>query len=266
MKIIKIAGVPEHFNVPWKYALEHNVFIKAGLQIEFLEYGNGTAAMCEDLSSQKIDMAIVLTEGVIKYQQIAPSIKIISQFVDTPLNWGIHIGKDSSIKTIAELQHARFAVSRLGSGSHLMACVLAKNQGWDLKPKQFIVVGGITALGQSILEKKADVFLWEVLTTKPFLEQYQLKLLTTLPTPWPCFQIAVSGKFSQQVDLINTICNSIFSVNHEFNTNPNLAATAIKKFYHLPDADISSWLKTVKWTESLTLPSDALISQVKPFL
>lgn len=265
MQPIKIAGVPEHFNTPWKYALDHDLFAKTGLQIEFLEYGNGTAAMCEDLSSQKIDMAIVLTEGVIKYQQIDPSIKIISQFVDTPLNWGIHIGKDSLIKSIDELQHARFAVSRLGSGSHLMACVLANNRGWNLKPEQFIVVGGIEALGQSILEKKADVFLWEVLTTKPFLDRYQLKLLATLPTPWPCFQIAVSGKFSQQVELINRICECIFSVNREFNANPTLAATAIKKFYHLPEADILSWLKTVKWTETLTPPDD-LISQVKSCL
>lgn len=252
MKTIKIAGVPEHFNAPWKYALENNLFTAAGLQIEFIEYSTGTGAMCQDLSLEKIDLAVVLTEGIIKHQQADTAVKIISQFIDTPLNWGIYTAKDSAFNTIFDLENARFAISRLGSGSHLMVKILAKNQGWNIDKKQFIKVGGIELLGESILNKKADAFLWEVLTTKPFLDQFQLQQIGILPTPWPCFQIAAAATFAKQTTVIETICKIIFGVNQQLNADPTLAATVINKYYNLPQIEILPWLKTVRWTETMT--------------
>ena len=48
------------------------------------------------------------------------------------------LGGQSPIMSLDELDGANFAISRLGSGSHTMAFVMAKQRGWT-KPLQFTV-------------------------------------------------------------------------------------------------------------------------------
>jgi hypothetical protein len=48
------------------------------------------------------------------------------------------LGGESPIASLDELDGANFAISRLGSGSHTMAFVMAKQRGWT-KPLQFTV-------------------------------------------------------------------------------------------------------------------------------
>ena len=248
MDLIRIAGVPEHFNAPWKYAIQQGLFEKAGLNVQFIEYSTGTGAMCQDLSSNKLDMAVVLTDGIQLYQQQDPSLKIIATYVETPLLWGIHI-KDSNIKSIADLKTKTFAISRFGSGSHTMVKLLAEQQDWDITNIQFLEVGGIDNLGEALLQNKADVFLWEVFTTKPYLKQYQLRLLDTLPTPWPCFQLVATETMAKNKDLMKTLCQTLFSVCKHFNKDSTFATEVIQQFYGLAPTDIQSWLKTVRWSE-----------------
>lgn len=248
MNSIKIAGVPEHFNAPWKYAIAENLFTEAGLNLEFIEYGTGTGAMCHDLSDGTLDMAILLTEGIASYQQQDPSLTIISTYVDTPLVWGIHV-KDTTLKSTTELKNKTFAISRFGSGSHLMVKLLAKKYHWDFAKIKFLEVGNIDNLGSALLNGDADVFLWEIFTTKPYLDRYQLHLLDTLPTPWPCFQIVATSAMAAQKALMNTLCEVIFSVCSRFNSDHAFALSQIQRFYGLEAHDIESWLKTVRWAE-----------------
>lgn len=253
MKKCKLAGVPELFCAPINYALQQKKFAAHQIALDFIEYGEGTGAMCRDLSLKKIDMAITLTEGIIKYQQHDPSVHIISQYVDTPLLWGIYVQKNSDFTSVHDLKNCRFAVSRLGSGSHLMATVLGTQQQWDINEMHFLPVGDINALGKNLVENKADVFLWEILTTSRYVEQYQLRLLSTIKTPWPCFQIAATDEISQDTALINAMCDVLFSAAHELNKNSDLAVSIIKQYYHLSQDQIIPWLKTVKWTEQKTV-------------
>ena len=43
--------------------------------------------------------------------------------MQTPLNWGIHVAKNSGYKTIEDLKGKKAAINRYGSGSHLMAFI-----------------------------------------------------------------------------------------------------------------------------------------------
>jgi len=248
MKTINIAGVPEHFNAPWKYAVSEGLFEKAGIKLNFIEYDTGTGAMCRDLSNGTLDMAIVLTEGILNHQQQDPSLKIISTYVDTPLIWGIHV-KDPTLTSTDQLENKRFAISRFGSGSHLMVKLLAQKHHWDFSKIKFLESGNIDNLCSALSENKADVFLWEVFTTKPYLAHHQLRLLDTLPTPWPCFQIVATSAIAKQKELMNTLCNVIFSVCSQFNADHTFAASVIQKFYSLNLNDIQAWLSTVRWSE-----------------
>ncbi len=48
-----------------------------------------------------------------------------------------------SFKSIEDLEEATIAISRFGSGSHLMAIVNAYNQGWDVEKLKFKVIGNL---------------------------------------------------------------------------------------------------------------------------
>ena len=66
MKTVKIIGVPEHFNLPWHLAIEEGAFEERGINLEWTEVPEGTGRMCQLLDSKETDLAIILTEGIIK--------------------------------------------------------------------------------------------------------------------------------------------------------------------------------------------------------
>jgi ABC-type nitrate/sulfonate/bicarbonate transport system substrate-binding protein len=46
------------------------------------------------------------------------------------LGWAISAGRDSNIKSVADLKNGKLGVSRIGSGSYVMGYVLADQEGW----------------------------------------------------------------------------------------------------------------------------------------
>ena len=60
------------------------------------------------------------------------------------------------------VQGATFGVSRLTSGSHLMAFVLAQQRGWDTTADvRFTVEGTFSALRESVRAGRTAAFMWE---------------------------------------------------------------------------------------------------------
>ena len=117
---IRIGGVPEHFNLPWHVGIESGDFASAGVTAEFVVYGGGTGAMMGAVANNEVDIAVVLTEGAIASICKGTSAKIVKTFVQSPLIWGIHVPAASDLKTIEDIRSRRYAISRFGSGSHLM--------------------------------------------------------------------------------------------------------------------------------------------------
>ena len=99
--------------------------------------------MCKALRTGEVDIAIVLTEGIIKDIAAGNPSKIVQTYIETPLIWGIHVSATSSFQKTEDLEHATIAISRFGSGSHLMAIVNAHQQGWNIEKLQFKVVGNL---------------------------------------------------------------------------------------------------------------------------
>lgn len=66
MTTIKIAGVPEHFNLPWHLAIEEKVFDKQNINLQWTDVPEGTGKMCQMLRSGETDIAVILTEGIVK--------------------------------------------------------------------------------------------------------------------------------------------------------------------------------------------------------
>ena len=188
---ITIAGVPEHFNLPWHLAIEKNKFQKKGINLIWKDYHGGTGAMCEALKNKEADIALVLTEGAFKELVKNPHSKMVKIYVDSPLIWGIHTGKQSKITSVKNLEKATVAISRFGSGSHLMAKVNAHNNGWNSENLQYKTIKNIEGGIQEINLNPNSYFLWEHFTTKPYVENDKAKEIGTIKTPWPCFVMLV---------------------------------------------------------------------------
>ena len=249
MTSLKIVGVPEHFNLPWHLCLENGEFEKENIDLQWTDVPEGTGKMCQMLRDGTADIAVILTEGIIKDIVNGNPSKIVQIYVESPLIWGIHVAAHSKFQTLADLKNTKVAISRLGSGSQLMAYVNAKNQGWDTNKLQFEIVntlaGGVTAL----TEGTADYFMWEHFMTKPLVDNGVFRRLADCPTPWPCFVIAVREEvLSKQPESIKTILEIINAKTQNFKDIPNIE-TRLATTYNQKKEDIEEWLSLTEWTQ-----------------
>jgi len=191
MKTVIIGGVPEHFNLAWYLTLKDGAYKKAGINLRWKDFFGGTGQMCNALREKEIDLAVILTEGVIKDIIGGNPSKIVQTFVNSPLVWGIHVAKNSGFQTIEDLKGKKAAISRYGSGSHLMAYVNAKNNNWNLKKDlKFEVIKNLDGAVEGLTNGIADYFMWEKFTTKPLVDSGIFRRIGECPSPWPCFVIA----------------------------------------------------------------------------
>jgi ABC-type nitrate/sulfonate/bicarbonate transport system substrate-binding protein len=208
--------------------------------------------MCKALRNKDIDIAVILTEGIIKDIIDGNPSKIIQTFVQTPLNWGIYVGKNSPYKTLEDLKGTKAAISRYGSGSHLMAYINAENNSWDLKKHlDFEVVNDINGAVEALTNGTADYFMWEKFTTKPLVDNGTFRSIGTCPTPWPCFVIAVREDFieSNKEDL-KAILRIINNTTIEFKDIPSIDKTIANRYGQLLQ-DVQEWLRITGWSQSL---------------
>ena len=195
MTSLRFGGVPEHFNYLWHVALAHGLFeSKAKVSLSWRDVLGGTGSMIKKLENNELDVAIMLTEGAAKAIADGMEMKIIGTYVQSPLQWGIHVPGQSSLEKIADLEGKRFAISRKGSGSHLISFLLAEQQGWELDKLQFELVKNFEGAQDSFAKGESEVFLWEKFTTKPTVDTGEFKRGGIIPTPWPCF-VMVAGHF-----------------------------------------------------------------------
>src|SRR5690606_21948799 len=103
----------------------------------------------------------------------------------------------------------RAAISRFGSGSHLMSYVNAQVEGWNTANLDFEIVNNLEGAIEALKNGNADYFLWEHFTTKPIVDKGVFRRIADLPTPWPCFVIAVTNKILEQEYIVKHILEVI---------------------------------------------------------
>ena len=250
MKTIKIAGVPEHFNLPWHLCIENNEFNNVGIDLQWTNVPEGTGKMCQMLSDGETDIAVILTEGIVKDINAGNPSKIVQIYVKTPLLWGIHVDAKSKYETVSDLKDKKVAISRIGSGSQLMAYVNADNQGWNSKNLDFEIVNTIDGAVESLTSGKSDYFMWEKFMTKPLVDKGIFRKVGDCPTPWPCFVIAVRDEILKKHP--NTIAQILEIINittQDFKEIPSIDRTLASR-YNLKLNDIQDWLSLTEWSQS----------------
>jgi len=249
MKTIKIAGVPEHFNFPWQLCIENGEFEAEGIDLQWIDVAEGTGKLCQMLRNRETDIAVVLTEGIIKDIIAGNNSKIVQIFVKSPLIWGIHVSANSTYQKMEDLKNAKVAISRFGSGSHLMALVNAKNQGWKPQELQFEVVHNLDNAIKTLTEKNENYFLWERFMTKPIVDSGIFRKLADCPTPWVSFVIAVRNEVLQEnPQTIASVLRIINQTTQEFKQIPSIDKTLAIR-YNQQLEDIRQWLSLTQWSQ-----------------
>lgn len=249
MKNFKIAGVPEHFNLPWHLCLENGEFEEAGIDLQWTDVPEGTGKMCQMLRDGETDMAVILTEGIVKDITAGNPSKIVQIYVESPLIWGIHVDTKSKYQTLSDLENTKVAISRMGSGSHLMSIVNAQNQGWNTNELQFEIVNTIEGAVEALSNGKADYFMWEKFMTKPLVDNGTFRRIADCPTPWPCFVIAVREELLQtHAQTIEHILEIINATTADFKDIPSINRTLAER-YNQKTEDINQWLSQTRWSQ-----------------
>ncbi len=245
---MKICGVPEHFNLPWELAIDNKDFETQNVDLQWIDVPEGTGKMCQMLRNAEADIAVILTEGIIKDIIAGNNSKIIQIYVESPLIWGIHVAKNSKYYDVKDLENKKPAISRIGSGSHLMSFVNAKNNNWNIKNIDFEIVNTIDGAVNALKDGLADYFMWEKFMTKPLVDAGIFRRVGDCPTPWPCFVIAVRNeiieKYPTEIKKILAIINNKTEV---FKQIPNIDLILSSK-YNQKIEDIQEWISLTNWS------------------
>jgi ABC-type nitrate/sulfonate/bicarbonate transport system substrate-binding protein len=242
-------------------------FEAAGIDLQWIDVPEGTGKMCKMLRDGETDIAVILTEGIIKDIVAGNPSKIVQVYVQSPLIWGIHVAANSNYKTLSDLENTKAAISRMGSGSHLMSIVNAQNQNWNTEKLQFEIVNTIDGAVESLTSGKSDYFMWERFMTQPLVDKGIFRRIADCPSPWPCFVITVRNEvLEEHPKIIEQILDIINTTTEEFKMIPSIDRTLASKYNQKVEA-IQEWLKLTHWSQKqMTSPTlDVIMEQLLKF-
>lgn len=244
---IRIGGVPEHFNLPIHLAIENGAFESRGVNVEWTTFTGGTGQMTKALRNKEIDVCILLTEGIINDIINGNKSKIISNYVISPLCWGVHTAADNPLDNYQNIFNKNYAISRFGSGSHLMAIVDANTKEQQIETEQFKIIKNLDGALESLKKGETDVFYWEKYTTKPYVDSGELKRIGEYYTPWPCFVVAATDDIlKEQPENIIRLLRTIHDANDQFMRDETVVNLVSERYgQKLPD--VKRWYHNTEW-------------------
>ncbi|MBK7383383.1 MAG: ABC transporter substrate-binding protein [Flavobacteriales bacterium] len=245
--VLRIAGVPEHFNLPWLLAMERRAFVRAGIDLKWNTVPEGTGRMRELLGKGELDLAVLVTEGAVRGILQGEPFRIASHFVDTPLTWGVHVGSASTITSVDQLAGVPIAVSRLNSGSHLAALAYARSKGWARNEHAIEVVNDLPGAVERLKSPAPAVFFWEKYTTKHLVDDGTFRCVDEYRASWPAFVIVASeaalAEHPKEIQRLLKVIRDQAAGLMQKKTAPEVIAQR----YKLSVEDAKTWFSGVKW-------------------
>ncbi|ODV88674.1 hypothetical protein CANCADRAFT_57809 [Tortispora caseinolytica NRRL Y-17796] len=237
---MKIGYIPEHFSTPLAFAVKYK-----WLNAELVPYPRGSGHLMEALQANEIDYAVGLTEAFIAGAlQGKDWFKIIGTYVTSPLCWVVSTGGRRDVTMDSLANGATIGISRIGSGSHVMASVLKEQSKWPVDPT-FKVLGTFEQLRNGVNDSSADIFMWERFTSKKYLDSGEIKEIGEIYTPWPSWVI-VASKSVQESEYIPCLEAIDKGINY-FDNNKDEAVAYIAENLDYSLEDATTWLGTVQF-------------------
>lgn len=258
-----VGGVPEHFNIPLYYGIENGKFDTNEINYTWTSYPGGTGAMLKDLQEGRLDIATLLTEGAVYGILEDCPAKIIKFYVDSPLNWGIHVKAGSGI-TMDDLQGKKYAISRFKSGSHLMPLVNAEKYGLTIQDEDFVIVKNLDGAREALKNGDADIFFWEKFITQPYVDNGEFERIGKCPTPWPSFVLVVRNEILEKYPytLLQQFIQVLHSMTRSLIQSGHLVEMVANEF-NLSHFDAVKWYATVEWNKDPGMDTQILSGVIK---
>ncbi|KAF8311087.1 hypothetical protein DL93DRAFT_2083800 [Clavulina sp. PMI_390] len=256
-RVLRIGFIREHFSSPLLQLADED----AGKTFTLVECPSGTGQVISRLVNDEIDVAIALTDpllaGIINGSSKG-SYKLVGSYVMTPLNWAVVTGIKSKYENLSQLEGTTIGISRIGSGSHTMANVMALQQGWLdpstglVKKMEFKINNDIHGLNTSVNDDTTSAYMWEWFTTKPWADRGEVRFIGSVPTPWPSWMIAAHPSQDRApTQAVISFLERLTGFVRAFDSAEARSAANvefIKERFGYPEADIKAWLGTVKYT------------------
>jgi len=261
---LRVAGVPEPYNLPWHLAMEGGLFAQAGIDLQWHTVPEGTGRMCQMLRDDELDMAVLVTEGAVRDILNGGPHRIVSTFVESPLPWGVHVPAGSSLRTPGELKDVPFAISRLGSGSHLMAMLYAQLHGWTPGAEDLIVVHNMEGAAHRMRSGEPIIFLWEEFVTARYVDAGVMRKMDVIKGDWPGFVIvARAGVLSERPEAMRAALAVLKCSVRDLETVDDLVSRVMSNGDFTAER-ATAWLEQVRWRiEAPTDPMfDAVVEQL----
>ncbi|KAK3110581.1 hypothetical protein LTR53_014979 [Teratosphaeriaceae sp. CCFEE 6253] len=265
---LRIGYIPEHFSTPLHFASTHFA-LDATLVPEPLGTGALTARLkAPTADAQAIDVAIALTEGFVadlgksyaaaKGEGGKAAYGLVGTYVESPLCWAISTGAQrEGIDSVEDLmtEGRKVGVSRIGSGSYVMAYVLADQHGYlspGKDPFKVEVIGDFAALRRSVRheggEARTDFFMWEHFTTKHFWDNGELKRVGEIYTPWPSWMIVARDP---QDERLSTMLEKMDDGVRWYRGHGEEAVEHITSTMRYSKEDAEAWMGTVRFADGV---------------
>jgi sulfonate transport system substrate-binding protein len=257
---LRIGGVPEHFNLPWQLAAEKDIFSGHNIDMAWTMYAGGTGAMTKALSTGELDIAILLTEGFVSAAHQGLKAKIAKVYIESPLVWGIYSGVNSKIKNSEEGRKGKYAISRFGSGSHLMAMIDARQRKLNIEQENFVVVNSLHGAVESLVRNESQLFYWEKFMTRPHVLSGELNLVGEFSAPWSSFLIIVSDEaLTHKEDAVKKVLEVMNAECISFKQSNN-SVVYLKKRFDMSMTEARNWLRDTQWNYDYIMDSRSLLN------
>jgi sulfonate transport system substrate-binding protein len=246
LKKINIGGVPEHFNLPWLDAIDQ--FDAHAERFHWCPQPQGTGAMVEGLGAGTLDVAVMLTEGAVAASARGGAFDIEHTYVESPLQWGIHVPASLAARDEESIRGLRYAISRRGSGSHLMSCAHALVHGWPVADLEFVVVGTLEGAVEAFREQRADVFFWERYMTAPLVAAGEFRRVGIFEAPWPAFVVCLARRLDdEQREQFAGLYAQVLHAAQAFAADSGIAATRLGDTFGIERDAALEWLAHTRW-------------------
>ncbi len=250
---ISIGGVTEHFNLPWNLAVEQGKFEQVGVQLDWKFFPGGTGVMTEALKSGELDLAILLTEGFVSAASKGLKAKIVKEYITSPLGWGIFTGAKSPVHSVYNKGPKKYAISKLGSGSHLMAMIHAEQRGDKVNPTDLVEIKSIDGAMDSLTKNETQIFYWEKYMTKAFVENGTVRMIGEFSAPWSSMLIIASDEaLKTKREGIAKVLEVINAQSAAFVSSPESVGLLCKRF-KLSESDAYTWLLSTVWSSDYSV-------------
>lgn len=179
----------------------------------------------------------------------ATEFKFVGTYIESPLNWAVITGVNAPYTSIKDLEGTTIGISRKGSGSEVMANVMALQKEWKSPPK-FLINDNFAKLRQSVNDGSTSCFMWEWFTTLPYVKTGEVKFIGNQLTPWPSWSIVAKPSLDHNVvaQFVNNLDQAVRAFDESRTSGE--AVDYVAKTFNYDKQDVQEWIKGVTYSKS----------------